>query len=79
MSEHEKLLAVRKRLPVYPYREEFLAALAAHPVLVVVGETGSGKTTQLPQYLNEAGDYSYTEVVFMLVTQALLALQSVLR
>ena len=59
MSEHEKLLAVRKRLPVYPYRDEFLAALAAHPVLVVVGETGSGKTTQLPQYLNEAGEFLY--------------------
>jgi HrpA-like RNA helicase len=64
MSEHEKLLAVRKRLPVYPYREEFLAALASHPVLVVVGETGSGKTTQLPQYLNEAGELSgHTAIV----------------
>ena len=25
MTEHQKLLAIRKRLPVYPFREEFLA------------------------------------------------------
>jgi pre-mRNA-splicing factor ATP-dependent RNA helicase DHX16 len=45
----------RKSLPIYQYREQFLAALADHQILVIVGETGSGKTTQLPQYLHEAG------------------------
>ncbi|KAH6986258.1 P-loop containing nucleoside triphosphate hydrolase protein [Ilyonectria sp. MPI-CAGE-AT-0026] len=45
----------RKSLPIYAYRDEFLAALETHQVLVIVGETGSGKTTQLPQYLHEAG------------------------
>jgi pre-mRNA-splicing factor ATP-dependent RNA helicase DHX16 len=45
----------RKSLPIYVYRDEFLAALAEHQILVIVGETGSGKTTQLPQYLHEAG------------------------
>ncbi|EHK97866.1 P-loop containing nucleoside triphosphate hydrolase [Glarea lozoyensis ATCC 20868] len=45
----------RKSLPIYAYREQFLAALAEYQVLVIVGETGSGKTTQLPQYLHEAG------------------------
>lgn len=45
----------RKSLPIYQYREEFLAALEEHQILVIVGETGSGKTTQLPQYLHEAG------------------------
>lgn len=45
----------RKSLPIYEYREQFLAALADHQILVIVGETGSGKTTQLPQYLHEAG------------------------
>ncbi|GKY97532.1 hypothetical protein MPSEU_000711400 [Mayamaea pseudoterrestris] len=54
-TEHEKMLAGRKKLPVYPYREEFLAAVKEHSVLIVVGETGSGKTTQLPQYLDEIG------------------------
>jgi pre-mRNA-splicing factor ATP-dependent RNA helicase DHX16 len=45
----------RKSLPIYEFREELLEAIAEHQVLVVVAETGSGKTTQLPQYLHEAG------------------------
>ncbi|KAI1332801.1 P-loop containing nucleoside triphosphate hydrolase protein [Xylariaceae sp. FL0255] len=45
----------RKSLPIYKYRDEFIAALEQYQVLVLVGETGSGKTTQLPQYLHEAG------------------------
>jgi pre-mRNA-splicing factor ATP-dependent RNA helicase DHX16 len=45
----------RKTLPIYKYRDEFLEALETHQILVIVGETGSGKTTQLPQYLHEAG------------------------
>ncbi|EOO02890.1 putative atp-dependent rna helicase dhx8 protein [Phaeoacremonium minimum UCRPA7] len=45
----------RKSLPIYAYRDEFIAALEEYQILVIVGETGSGKTTQLPQYLHEAG------------------------
>lgn len=45
----------RKSLPVYKYRKEFLQAVAEYPVLIVVGDTGSGKTTQLTQYLVEEG------------------------
>ncbi|KAI9462213.1 pre-mRNA splicing factor [Boletus coccyginus] len=45
----------RKSLPIYTYREELLDAIKEHQVLIVVAETGSGKTTQLPQYLHEAG------------------------
>nr|XP_043614426.1 pre-mRNA-splicing factor ATP-dependent RNA helicase DEAH1-like [Erigeron canadensis] len=54
-TAHEKLLADRKTLPVYPYRESLLKAVEEHQVIVIVGETGSGKTTQIPQYLHEAG------------------------
>lgn len=46
---------VRKSLPVYQYREQLLDAIRKHQVLIVVGETGSGKTTQLPQFLFEDG------------------------
>ena len=46
---------VRKSLPVYPFREALLQAISEHQVLIVEGETGSGKTTQVPQYLYEAG------------------------
>jgi pre-mRNA-splicing factor ATP-dependent RNA helicase DHX16 len=45
----------RKSLPIYEYRNEFIAAVETNNILVLVGETGSGKTTQLPQYLAEAG------------------------
>ncbi|KZT73828.1 hypothetical protein DAEQUDRAFT_356463 [Daedalea quercina L-15889] len=45
----------RKSLPIFQYREELLEAIKSHQVLIVVAETGSGKTTQLPQYLHEAG------------------------
>jgi pre-mRNA-splicing factor ATP-dependent RNA helicase DHX16 len=45
----------RKSLPVYGFREDILSAVAEHQILIIVGETGSGKTTQLPQYLHEAG------------------------
>lgn len=54
-SKHELILEGRKRLPVYAYRNEFLAALKDNQVLILVGETGSGKTTQIPQYLHEIG------------------------
>lgn len=50
-----KLQDDRKTLPIYPYREELLKAVNDHQVIVIVGETGSGKTTQIPQYLHEAG------------------------
>ncbi|KAG5543088.1 hypothetical protein RHGRI_015988 [Rhododendron griersonianum] len=54
-SAFEKLQEGRKTLPVYAYRDELLQAVEDHQVLVIVGETGSGKTTQIPQYLHEAG------------------------
>ena len=55
LTAHEKILIGRKKLPVYPYREEFLAAVKDHQILILVGETGSGKTTQIPQFLHEVG------------------------
>ncbi|KAI9495489.1 hypothetical protein BDB00DRAFT_235398 [Zychaea mexicana] len=45
----------RKSLPIYQYRDELIQAINDFQVLIIVGETGSGKTTQLPQYLYEAG------------------------
>lgn len=45
----------RKRLPIYQFRDDIVQAVQDHQVLIIVGETGSGKTTQIPQYLHEAG------------------------
>uniref|UniRef100_A0A1D1ZDH0 RNA helicase n=1 Tax=Anthurium amnicola TaxID=1678845 RepID=A0A1D1ZDH0_9ARAE len=45
----------RQRLPVYKYRTAILYLVENHATTIIVGETGSGKTTQIPQYLKEAG------------------------
>ncbi|GAM26966.1 hypothetical protein SAMD00019534_101410, partial [Acytostelium subglobosum LB1] len=45
----------RESLPIFALREVFLQAIADNQLLVVIGETGSGKTTQMTQYLAEAG------------------------
>ncbi|KAG7616260.1 DEAD/DEAH box helicase domain [Arabidopsis thaliana x Arabidopsis arenosa] len=51
----EKAREGREFLPIHGYREELLKLIEENQVLVIVGETGSGKTTQIPQYLQEAG------------------------
>jgi ATP-dependent helicase HrpA len=43
------LIEFPESLPVSGKREEIMAAMAAHQVIIVCGETGSGKTTQLPK------------------------------
>ena len=45
----------RQDLSVREYRDRFLQAIRRNNVLIVMGETGCGKTTQLPQYLYEVG------------------------
>ncbi|XP_039137619.1 pre-mRNA-splicing factor ATP-dependent RNA helicase DEAH7-like isoform X1 [Dioscorea cayenensis subsp. rotundata] len=45
----------RQYLPIFSVREELLQVVRENQVIVVVGETGSGKTTQLTQYLLEDG------------------------
>ncbi|KAG5543565.1 hypothetical protein RHGRI_016341 [Rhododendron griersonianum] len=49
-----EILEKRKTLPVWHQKEEFLQALKANQTLILVGETGSGKTTQIPQFVLEA-------------------------
>lgn len=51
-----------KQLPVYRHRQEILKALETNKVIVVESPTGSGKTTQLPIILHEAG-YARTGVI----------------
>ncbi|KAG8364610.1 hypothetical protein BUALT_Bualt18G0015400 [Buddleja alternifolia] len=48
------ILEKRRSLPVWHQKEEFLQALNANQILILVGETGSGKTTQIPQFVLDA-------------------------
>ena len=58
LSEYErKKLSIKETqisLPIYPFKQDLLDAISDHQVLIIEGETGSGKTTQIPQYLVEA-------------------------
>ncbi|OZJ04713.1 hypothetical protein BZG36_01812 [Bifiguratus adelaidae] len=45
----------RERLPIFKSRTALLYLVEKYQTVIVVGQTGCGKTTQLPQYLEEAG------------------------
>lgn len=45
----------RESLPIFAFRDQLIDAIQQNQILIVVGETGSGKTTQRTQYLAEAG------------------------
>lgn len=42
-------------LPIAKYHDNLLYLIEKNPVTIVVGHTGSGKTTQIPQFLEHAG------------------------
>jgi pre-mRNA-splicing factor ATP-dependent RNA helicase DHX15/PRP43 len=44
-----ELFKRRSQLPVWEYKEQFIDTMNKHQCLVLVGETGSGKTTQVSQ------------------------------
>ncbi|KAJ2056357.1 Pre-mRNA-splicing factor ATP-dependent RNA helicase PRP16 [Coemansia sp. S146] len=57
-SEFARTRSIREQreyLPAFVCRDDLLRVIAENQVTIVVGETGSGKTTQLAQYLDEAG------------------------
>nr|XP_014085712.1 ATP-dependent RNA helicase DHX8 [Bactrocera oleae]XP_036231072.1 ATP-dependent RNA helicase DHX8 [Bactrocera oleae] len=49
------LLEQRQSLPIYKLRDDLIKAVSDNQILIVIGETGSGKTTQITQYLAESG------------------------
>jgi len=57
----KKILEQRLSLPVYEHKDDLLQAIKENQIIIVQGETGCGKTTQIPQYLHEAG-YTKTEL-----------------
>ena len=54
-ARYQSILQTRLKLPVYKFQSKLLEHVASNQVVVVEGETGSGKTTQIPQFLVEVG------------------------
>ncbi|XP_039500846.1 pre-mRNA-splicing factor ATP-dependent RNA helicase PRP16 isoform X1 [Drosophila santomea] len=54
-SRKKTISEQRRFLPVFASRQELLNVIRENSVIIIVGETGSGKTTQLTQYLHEDG------------------------
>ncbi|XP_073030341.1 DExH-box ATP-dependent RNA helicase DExH3 isoform X1 [Primulina eburnea] len=52
--EGNRMLDFRRSLPTFREKERLLQAIARNQVIVISGETGCGKTTQLPQYILES-------------------------
>eukprot|EP01027_Heterolobosea_sp_BB2_P007010 GEZU01010492.1.p1 GENE.GEZU01010492.1~~GEZU01010492.1.p1 ORF type:complete len:707 (+),score=219.73 GEZU01010492.1:172-2292(+) len=50
-AKYYDILEKRKTLPVWEAEEEFLKLVENNQIVILVGETGSGKTTQIPQFL----------------------------
>jgi HrpA-like RNA helicase len=44
----------RKSLPIYQHRQEILSLIKQNKFCIITGDTGSGKTTQIPQYIIES-------------------------
>ncbi|KAF8479264.1 P-loop containing nucleoside triphosphate hydrolase protein [Russula ochroleuca] len=51
----QSIQAQRDRLPIAKHKDNLVYCVENHQVVIVVGQTGCGKTTQIPQYLHETG------------------------
>ena len=55
LNRPEDLQEARSQLPIYMEEQIIMENINDHPVVIICGETGSGKTTQVPQFMYEAG------------------------
>jgi len=54
-QKYYDILSKRTKLPVYAFQKRLIETIRENQVVVIEGETGSGKTTQIPQFLVDAG------------------------
>ena len=53
-EDYLKIIKLQKEnLPIFQYKSQILELISKNQIIFIQGETGSGKTTQIPQYLNE--------------------------
>ncbi|WWD17862.1 hypothetical protein CI109_102306 [Kwoniella shandongensis] len=55
LKRRDSATEARMGLPILAEEQSIIEAILMHPVVIICGETGSGKTTQVPQMLYEAG------------------------
>lgn len=55
LKRSASVVEARMELPILAEEQSIVEAVLMHPVVIICGETGSGKTTQVPQMLYEAG------------------------
>lgn len=62
-----KLREAQANLPVAQYKDEIIETVKKEKVIIIAGDTGCGKSTQIPQYLYEAGFRKIGKVVLKLI------------
>ncbi|XP_029167253.1 probable ATP-dependent RNA helicase kurz [Nylanderia fulva] len=55
VSRTPEIQAIRMKLPIVAEEQVIIETINENPIVIITGETGSGKTTQVPQFLYEAG------------------------
>lgn len=66
VERDEKIQASRLKLPILAEEQSIMETITENSITIICGETGSGKTTQIPQFLYEAG---YGRQVIFYVTK----------
>ena len=51
---YQHMLSNRKHLPVWSFKDDLLQTIEEHPVVIICGETGCGKSTQVPSFILES-------------------------
>nr|CAD2161110.1 unnamed protein product [Meloidogyne enterolobii] len=64
-SRNAQLFASRRSLPIWNFKNKILASIKQHPVTIITGGTGCGKTTQVPQFLLEDAAENSTPIQIM--------------
>jgi ATP-dependent RNA helicase DHX8/PRP22 len=64
-SDAKRIQEARRSLPVFRYKEEIIRGVKENQVVLLAGETGSGKSTQVPAFIHESGLLKYTDAALV--------------
>lgn len=66
-SKLKKLRNEQENLPVAKYRQQIIDTIKSERVVIIAGDTGCGKSTQIPQYLSDAGFGKVGKLLIILI------------